>query len=271
MPSPSPTVLQPREGVNRRFATMRSVLALILREMATRYGRSPGGYIWAVIEPMAAIVILSIGFSLLLHAPSLGTSFILFYATGYLPFNLYQIITQMVGGCISFSRPLLHYPAVTWADAAIARFILNALTGILVMILLLTIIVIVTESRLVLDLVPILVSVSLALLLGFGFGMMNAALMGLFPVWAQFWGIVSRPLFLMSGVFYIYEDLPQLAGSLLWYNPLIHVVGLMREGFYPTYTPNYIDVPYVVATGLIPLFFGVVLMGKYHRDILNNP
>ena len=29
----------------RRFATLRTVLALMLREMATTYGRSPGGYL----------------------------------------------------------------------------------------------------------------------------------------------------------------------------------------------------------------------------------
>ena len=31
-----------------RFATLRTITALILREMATTYGRSPGGYVWAI-------------------------------------------------------------------------------------------------------------------------------------------------------------------------------------------------------------------------------
>ena len=42
----------------------------------------------------------------------------------------------------------------------------------------------------------------------------------------------------------------------------------MREGFYPAYTPEYISVPYVMAWGILPLFFGVLLMARYHRDIL---
>ncbi|MEL6475009.1 MAG: sugar ABC transporter permease, partial [Pseudomonadota bacterium] len=33
----------------RRFASLRSIIALMLREMATSYGRSPGGYLWAVL------------------------------------------------------------------------------------------------------------------------------------------------------------------------------------------------------------------------------
>ena len=33
--------------------SFRVFAALMLREMITRYGRSFGGYLWAVIEPMA--------------------------------------------------------------------------------------------------------------------------------------------------------------------------------------------------------------------------
>ncbi|WP_260008654.1 hypothetical protein [Leisingera sp. M527] len=62
--------------------------------MSTRYGRTPGGYLWAILEPMAAILFLAIGFSLVIRSPSLG-SFLLFYATGFLPFNLYQSISAL--------------------------------------------------------------------------------------------------------------------------------------------------------------------------------
>ena len=74
---------------NSSFRFVRTILALILREMSTTYGRSAGGYIWAVLEPAAGIALLAFAFSLALRAPSLGTNFALFYATGYLPFMLY--------------------------------------------------------------------------------------------------------------------------------------------------------------------------------------
>lgn len=34
------------------FATFRTVMAMVLREMTATYGRTPGGYIWAIIEPV---------------------------------------------------------------------------------------------------------------------------------------------------------------------------------------------------------------------------
>jgi len=72
------------------LTSTRSVLALVLREMGSTYGQSPGGYVWAIIQPIGIILILALGFSLLIKAPSLGTSFLLFYATGFLAYDLYN-------------------------------------------------------------------------------------------------------------------------------------------------------------------------------------
>ncbi|KIC15147.1 ABC transporter permease [Leisingera sp. ANG-Vp] len=254
----------------RRFATLRTITALVLREMSTRYGRTPGGYLWAVLEPLAAILFLSVGFSLVIRNPSLGTSFLLFYATGYLPFGLYQSVSNAVARAIKFSRPLLRFPAVTWADAVLARFLLNSLTNIVVTLLLTGGILAVVDAHAMLNMPRILEALGLAMVLALGVGTLNCVLMGLYPLWDVAWAIITRPLFLASGVLFLYEDLPPLAQDVLWYNPLMHITGLMRTGFFPTYTAAYISPAYVIGTSLLLLALGVVLMGRYHRDILNR-
>ncbi|MGR3762465.1 ABC transporter permease (plasmid) [Roseobacteraceae bacterium NS-SX3] len=272
--SPLPPPLAPAaasaRGTTRRLAALRTVTALILREMSTRYGRTPGGYLWAVLEPLAAILLLSIGFSLVMRSPSLGSSFLLFYATGYLPFDLYNSIANTTARALKFSRPLLRYPAVTWADAILARFLLNSLTGILTAILLLAGILMAIDSRAVLDLPPAVLAMALTMLLGLGVGTLNAVLMGLYPLWEMVWSVITRPLFLASGVIFLYDDLPPLAQEILWYNPLIHITGLMRTGFYPTYAAAYVNVVYVALVSLVLFALGLILMGRYHRDILNR-
>lgn len=254
----------------RRYATGRTVMALILREMSTRYGRSPGGYIWAVIEPLGVIMLIAYGFSLLLHSPSLGTSFILFYATGYLPFTLYTQVSTMVARSLQFSRPLLFYPSVTWLDSLIARFLLNTLTGVMVAYILLTGILITTETRTVIDIMPVIVAMGLAALLGLGIGTLNCFMFGILPVWDLIWGILTRPLFLASGVIMTYENLPQSAQNILWYNPLIHITGIMREGFYPMYSPIYVSPLLVIIIALVPLALGMLLLRRHHKAILSQ-
>lgn len=243
---------------------------MILREMSTRYGRTPGGYVWSIIEPLAAILVLSVGFSLVMRTPSLGNSFLLFYATGYLPFNLYMTVSNTVGNSINFSKPLLKYPAVTWVDAVLGRFLLNSLTGILIALILLSGILLVANTRAIVDIPPLIEAMALSMLLALGVGVLNCALMGLFPIWVVIWSVVTRPLFLASGVIYIYEQLPVFAQEILWYNPLIHLTGLMRTGVYSMYAPQYISPTYVIACGLITLALGLILLGRFHRDILNR-
>jgi len=257
----------PARPRNRRFPTLRNITALVLREMSTRYGRTPGGYLWGIFEPFFAIMILSIGFSLLLRSPSLGTSFLLFYSTGYLILNLYQTVSGAIIAAIKFSSSLLRFPAVSWIDAVIARFILNSLTGIMIMIVLLGVILAVTDTRAATDLSPIVEATGLAMLLGLGVGTLILVPAGLYPLFNLFWGVLTRPLMLLSGVIYIYEDLPKFAQDIIWYNPLIHLTGLMRSGFYPTYSPTYISIPYVMFFGVIAMAFGLVLCSRYHREV----
>lgn len=255
---------------NRSYPSVRTITALILREMSTRYGRSAGGYVWAILEPLGTIILLAIGFSLLVHAPSLGNSFLFFYATGFLPFHTYQQISLLVARGITFSKPLLFYPAVNWLDALLARFILNALTSIVVIYILFAGIFLFADTQVIIEILPILQGISLALLLGLGIGTLNCALIGLFKTWDQIWSVATRPLFLASGIFYTYEDMPRQVQEVLWFNPLIHISGIVRSGFFPSYEPEYISSVYVASTGMITLVFGLLLLGRYHRDILQN-
>ena len=112
----------------RGYAPARTISALMLREMATTYGRYPGGYLWALIEPVAVIGLLSVAFSLAFHAPPLGDSFPVFYATGYLPYMMFHDISQKAALATRFSRPLLSFAPVGWIETLLARVLLNGLT-----------------------------------------------------------------------------------------------------------------------------------------------
>ncbi len=255
---------------HRRFASLRSIGALMLREMATTYGKSPGGYIWAVLEPVAGIAVLTFAFSFLFATPPIGTSFELFYATGTLPFFMFTTICNRVGTAMVFSKSLLSYPAVTFVDAIIARFLVNFLTELLVFYLVVTAILSLFDTRTVLDVRDIALSLSLTALFGLAMGTLNSYLFLRFHVWHVFWSVISRPLFMISGVFFIYDALPPLLQEYLWYNPLIHAVGLMRAGFYPSYAGDYISVLYMVGVSLALLLLGLRLLSWHIRRLLHE-
>jgi capsular polysaccharide transport system permease protein len=253
-----------------RFLGIRSMVALMLREMATSYGRSPGGYLWALVDPVAALTLMSMFFAMTFHAPPLGSNFVLFYATGYLPFAMYSEVSVKVGQSIRFSKPLLAYPRVTYVDALFSRFILNCLTHLAIFSVIIGGISVIYGLRLDLNIPAILQAFGMAVALALGVGTLNCYLSSTFPLWERIWSIANRPLFLVSGVFFMVEKMGDSWRTPLLYNPLIHVISQMRAGFYPTYDAPLVSPIYVYSVAIGCLFFGMLLLNRYHKDILNE-
>ncbi|SFA71869.1 capsular polysaccharide transport system permease protein [Poseidonocella pacifica] len=254
----------------RRFASLRTIFALVLREMATTYGRSPGGYLWAVLEPVAGITLLTLVFSAGFRSPGLGVNFPLFYATGLVPFNLFSSISGRLAGSLQFSRPLLTYPAVSFLDAIIARFVVNMMTQILVAYLLFTSIMLMYDTRVDPDYWIVVEGFFYAGLMAMGVGTINCYLFTAYPVWQQIWAIVMRPMFILSCIFFVFESVPEPFRSYLWYNPLVHIVGIVRRGFYSNYDATYVSIPYLTLLPLILFALGLILLRRYHRDLLDR-
>ncbi len=252
------------------FATPRAIGALILREITTTYGRSPGGYVWAILEPAAGIALLTLVFSIGFRTPPLGTSFALFYAAGILPLMMYSDISTKLAQTIQFSRALLTYPRITFLDALIARFVLNALTQMMVHFIVLGFILIYLKPTTVLNYSKIGQAYMLTFALAIGVGTLNSFLTLAYPVWNTAWAILNRPLFLASCVFFIFESVPQPYSDYLWFNPIVHIAGLMRDGFYPFYQPTYVSIAYPLAIAALTTMSGLFLLNRYHRDILDK-
>lgn len=258
-----------RPTARRPLATLRTVVALILREMATTYGRSPGGYAWAVLEPTAGIVLMTLVFSAGFRSPPLGVNFAIFYATGMIPFLMYLDISGKVSMAILFSRQLLAYPGVTYVDAMLARFILNALTQLMVAYILFTGILLLFDTRTTLELDLIALGFAMTLAISLGVGVINCFLISMFPIWQRIWAILNRPLFILSCIFFTFESVPEPYRDWLWYVPTVHLVGTIRSAFYSGYDASYVSPLYVFSLSGVMILTGLVFLRRYHRDILN--
>ena len=80
---------RPSPGFFERLGTQgRVVHALIIRETRTRFGDSKLGYGWALLEPIAHILMLSLVFAVLMRGrPPIGEEFFIFYYTGIIRYS----------------------------------------------------------------------------------------------------------------------------------------------------------------------------------------
>lgn len=253
----------------RKPNLLRTMAALMLREMSTTYGRSALGYLWAILEPAAGILLLTFVFSLALRSPPMGTNFPLFYATGMLPFLAYIDISQKMSHSLRFSRQLLFYPGVTFMDALLARMVLNTMTQSLVGIAVLSAILFAYGVDVILDPAALALTIAMTVALAAGIGTLNCYLLTAYPLWERTWAILNRPLFLISCIFFLFDTVPQPYRDYLWWNPLVHVVGQARSGVYATYDAAYVSPLYVFTIALIAATLGLLLLRRYYSDIVN--
>jgi len=259
-----------RVGRMPSFVTWRTILALLLRQMSTTYGRNPGGYLWAVLEPALGILLLTAIFSAGFRSPSLGTNFAIFYASGYMPYMMWQKTATALGTSLRSAKNLLTFPRVTIVDALAARFFLEVMTQLLVSYIILTAIILMYDTRTVLKMPELITAYLMAMALGLGIGILNAFLITRFPLWRTAWGIVTRPLVLVSGVIFLHERVPQPYREWLEWNPLVHVTGMARRAFYISYHATYVDPVYVFTISGVTALIGAVFLRRYHRDILER-
>ncbi|MFQ5623634.1 MAG: ABC transporter permease [Paracoccaceae bacterium] len=242
----------------------------MIREMITRYGRSWGGYIWAILEPVGMIAILALVFSQFIRTPPIGQSFALFYATGFIPYHFFNDIASQTSNAVRLNRALMQFPVVTPLDAIFARFLLSAITLVVVAAIVFFGLILIVDQPVRLEWPNLIVAVSAAAFLGLGVGTTNALLFSFYPVWRNLWAIISRPLFIVSGVFYTFESLPQSVQQVLWWNPLIHVVGEARKAFYPVYEGTYISLGAVVGVSALAFVFSASMLIRYRSRVIES-
>jgi capsular polysaccharide transport system permease protein len=251
-----------------RLQKLRVLAALILREMSTQYGKSWGGYFWAVGEPAASVLLLSVVFGYALRTPPLGNSFAVFYATGVIPFFLFNSVATAVASTVQQNKGLLSYPVVTALDTVIARTVMEMLTYVTVSVILFPLLIWIDRAVVSVDLAAVAMGMLMAAMLGMGVGCVNAVAYAFFPTWRNIWSVLRRPLFILSGILFTYDMAPPGFRDFLWYNPIIHIIGQMRMGFYRSYDGDYISWMFVFGLSFSMFVIGGYLLQRHEGTMI---
>ena len=248
----------------------RVIYALILRETKTRYGEHKLGFLWAVIEPLIMVAIfVAIFATIRSRSAGGGMPVVPFMLTGIVPFTLFRSTMTQMQGAIALNRMLFAFPQVTTFDVIFARGILEVLLlgGVFVMLLFGMHIAgyeIWVERPL-----GVLAACSLLALMGLGFGFIFASLSPFIPSMKQISSaVMGRPLFLSSGVFFIAEDIPAKIREYLLYNPILHILELLRSTFFQEFESAYGSWSYATTWALCTFGFGLLVHQAMRRKAI---
>ncbi len=241
------------------FIQLQVVHSLVLRETRTRFGAHQLGYLWALLEPLMWIGTFWAMYTVAHRRISHGLDAVPFLATGIITYELFSKNVSRIGEAINGNKALLFYPQVQPIDLVLARVALETATLSAVFI------VIMAGWGLYLgelpqaaDLLQTMLGLGLSALLGATLGLFLCMLGVLSNAVERLRGPLLRPFFWISGIFFTLDDAPGQAREALLYNPVLHVVELVRAGWFASYDSPEADPFYVL--GFILLFGAIGLL-----------
>ncbi len=228
----------------------RVIASLVLRETRMTFGTSQIGYLWAVIQPAASVTVMVVLFSLIGRQPPLGSSLALFFATAILTLEMYNKFSVSLMRSFTSNKALLTYPMIRETDTLFARAVLIIATFALINMLF-------YSGLIALGFAPfpshperMLAAFLSTAFLGFGLGTINAVIYVHANAWQHIEKVLARPMFFLSGVFYIPSNLPPQAIDVVSWNPVLHLVEWNRTGYYPNYESSVLNIWYPLAIAL---------------------
>ena len=237
----------------------RTVTALILREMHTRFGEARAGYLWGIIEPGIHAISLTFILSYLGHAAPLGGSSELFIFTAVISFFLFRDVESRIGSAFRANRGLMYFPVVKPLDVIVARFVLEVLTWLTVAAIMMGGLALLGYDVRPADPLTVVEGLLALALLGLGLGLVSAVINEFTVVWDKTLHVIMRPVYLLSGIVFIPSEVPSSLQFIIDWLPTTHGVDWVRTGFYDGYESDFLDKGFVLLTGLVLLALGLVL------------
>ncbi|MGE0558404.1 MAG: ABC transporter permease [Burkholderiales bacterium] len=243
------------------------MLALFLREIRTRFGKYQLGYAWALIEPIATVLVLVFVFTAMGAHGYPGIEFPLFLMTGVMINSLFVEITNRSIKAMAANSTLFNYRPVRPVDTVLSRTLLElflhagvyaALLGGYVAI----------GGKVVIHDMPLLLAVFILLaLFSCGIGILFMLLTDAYEDADKVLPLLTRPLFFISGVFFSVQTIPREYWPFLLWNPIFHAIELTREAVAPGYSVPQASLAYLAFTTMLALTLGLLFYRRVEQRL----
>ncbi|QLC21060.1 ABC transporter permease [Parasphingopyxis sp. CP4] len=240
----------------------RVIFALIMREARTRYGSSNIGYAWAIVDPLVTLAVFIGVFSALGRTSPVPGPIPVFFVTGIVPLFFWRGAVGQSANAVSASLGLLSYPQVMPSDVVIARLLLEGATTVLVFFLFLiglNMVAGVSPSWFFGDPSQLLLASLAIFYFTIGTSFLSSSLARILPIWKNIWSYMSRPIWILSGLFFTLEQLPTGLRVYMAYNPVAHMVEWFRSAAIPGFDSSAYSILFPMAFATACLIIGLVI------------
>jgi capsular polysaccharide transport system permease protein len=249
-------------GIQRRV-----LLALLMRELITRFGRENLGVLWLIGEPM----LFTLGVATMWTAAGLHHGspipIVAFAVTGYSSVLMWRNSANRSGGAIVQNKQLLFHRNVRVIDVLLTRIALEIGGATSSFIVLSSLFTFVGWMPLPEDLLMVVCGwfmlawfgASLALLIGAGTAYSEIV--------DRLWHPAAYLLFPLSGAAFMVDWLPVGMQKFVLLLPMVHGVEMLRAGYFGNVVPTHYDVGYMASCCLVMSLGGLYLVRQAGRRV----
>jgi capsular polysaccharide transport system permease protein len=236
------------------------IYALLLRELSSRFGKSRGGFVWVLLEPIAHLLLPIFIFGFIRQRLIPGIEFPVYLVYGFLPFLLFKAICLQIVDGVNAGKGLLSYRQVLLMDVFIAKAIAHAVIQAIVFVVVLTGLAMFGYHVLPAHPVEFAGVLLLTVVLAFGLGLVLAAVASLMPDARPVIHVMFMPLYFASGILFPVTRLADEWVRWLAINPILHLVELSRATAIDRFeTMEYLSLGYVIALALSATVIGLMV------------
>lgn len=260
--------LKPRNGLRVMYA---SIKALFLRELQTRFGQYRLGYLWILLEPALHIGILLLMFGTLSTRIVPGIDYEIFLINGILPFFMFRTTLAQSLGAVQANKGLFSYKPVKPIDTIIARSFLEFFLHFTAFVFF-TLVLLWFGFSMSFEAIPQLLGFWVLLFLfSFSMGLIFMVIGDISPEINKIFTTLFFILYFISGIIYSLHLIPPQYQIYLLWNPLVHIIELMRHAVAPSYPlVDGISLLYFLTWLVGSLFLGLLLYKRYEQRMVKS-
>lgn len=249
------------------------ILGSVKREFQSRYQRSVLGGAWAVLSPLAMIIVYTVVFSAVMRTrlPGVenGFAYSIYLCAGVLTWQLFSEITTRGQNVFIENASLLKklsFPRISLPVTVVA----GAMVNFGVVFALFTLFLLVSGNFPGLPfiaLIPVIaVLVLFAIGLGIGLGILNV----FFRDVGQFFAIALQFWFWLTPIVYPRSILPEGVQQLLWLNPMAPLIGAFQDILVYARWPQWDSLIPVLVLSMLLAVWGWRLFRRHSGELVDE-
>ena len=222
------------------------MLAVMLRDMRSRYFNHGIGFLMVPLWPLAHMLVLLAIYNVMGRYTPYGNSLNIFFATGLVPTLTFMYVSRFMAVSVIQNRTLMMFPVVKTIDVVMARALLECIGSCLTIIALFLVLIAWGEDPTPIDVPQAAAAYLTSIMFAIGVGSLVSVIVMFMSWFLTIYFLLMVVVYASSGVLFVASSLPSSVSVPLSYSPVFQCVEWMRSAYFPGYNERLLDRPYAV-------------------------